>query len=119
MIEVYPEDISDLSEDLHRDYECFSSDDDATARAIQFTEDGEQHVGDRRIGSYADNQYSFMSRLSPKSNAIVSQQSPKSAMSKAVSARAREKVKKADNPSLGIIYFIIYTFLKAASYVVC
>ena len=55
MIEVYPEDISDLSEDLHRDYECFSSDDDATARAIQFTEDGEQHVGDRRIGSYADN----------------------------------------------------------------
>lgn len=118
-VEVYPEDISDLSEDLHRDYECFSDDGDATARAIQFTEDGDQRYNER-LRSLADGNYSFMSKLSPKSSALISQQhSPKSAISKAASARAREKVKKADKPTLGIIYFIIYTFLKAASYVVC
>lgn len=35
-VEVYPEDISDLSEDLHRDFECFSDEDDkATVFAMQ------------------------------------------------------------------------------------
>ena len=36
----------------------------------------------------------------------------------AVSARALEKVKRADKPTLGIIYYIIFTFLRALSFVV-
>lgn len=40
-----------------------------------------------------------------------------SGTSKATSTRARQKLKEKDNPTLGIIYFIIYCFLNACSYV--
>ena len=40
-------------------------------------------------------------------------------MSRISSARARQRVKQADQPIKGIIYFVIYCFLKTLSYVVC
>ena len=37
----------------------------------------------------------------------------------ASTARALKKVKEADKPILGIIYFVIFCFLRTLSYVLC
>ena len=90
---------SDLSEELYRDVECFSDED-----------------LDQRTYSAA----AYLRSISQSQNNRLSvplSQPMTMSVTKSVAMRTREKLKEANKPALGIIYFIIYCFLKSLSYV--
>jgi len=94
--------MDDLSEDLHRDYECWSSDEELDV------------VGD--LSGVLRGLEGDGGLLSPPTPS-KSQYRTRSALSYATSIRARQKLKKEGNPTLAVIYFVIYCFLKTMTYV--
>ena len=123
-------DSSDLEEEMARDYECFPDSDDDDVRRGNFdrleTTGGVRSVA---VSSYSvnntpdENDFGYLPTLgSLKSNLRLRVQSskagsPRTAFSKASTARALEKVKEADKGNLGILLFIGFCFLRTMSYV--
>ena len=117
------DELSDLSEEMHRDFECFSdSDDDMLRSQHGFQQSPTSRGGPAlSVGNVDADRQTIGSAGSRKSRLqqliAASSGSPRTAYSKATTARAVEKVKEADKPVLGIIYFIIFCFLRTLSYV--
>ena len=101
--------MSDLSEDLARDVDCWPSDDE-DEDDIRFADP------DERSKTEQVNKRQLIPAESFKSKRSLAK-SGKSAKSNLTSVKAREKLAQKENPTLAMIYMATFCLLRALSYV--